>query len=303
VLAAGGGVAALVLLHAASWVAQALAGLRVVRRRIAPLAPAWLAPEVRSLAALALPFLCLQLLAEWRIHGPLILYRGVTEAATFGQFALAMQAMLIVSALPQALGAAAQPALVRAFAARDGRDLAYARLLHRYAFVGGTLAGLLGMALGPLVFGALLGETYAPAGQLVGLAMWCLVPITAGFGLPLVYTLRGEMRSQITLSALATLATALLVPLLGARYGSHGAVVGAALGFSVPPFVSALLAVRRGDGGLGELLLFPLLGSGATVLFYRVFEAYSPWLALAAGCLALAVFMTTLGLVRRHDFR
>jgi O-antigen/teichoic acid export membrane protein len=214
-----------------------------------------------------------------------------------------MQAMLIASAVPQALGAAAQPALARSFAARDGRDLGFALALHRYAFAGGTLTGLLGMALGPALFGTLFGPAYEAAGRLVGLALWCLVPIGAGFALPLVFTLRGEMRSQILLSAIATAIMALLVPLLGARFGGIGAVSGSAIGFAVPPFLSALIAVRRGHGGIGELVLLPLLGSGATLLVYRALEEHSVGLALAAGCGTFALLMPLLGIVRRDDLR
>lgn len=302
VLLAGGGVLALVLVHVVAWLVQAAAALRVVAREINPVRAILPRDEVRALGALAAPFFALQLLAEWRIHGPLVLYRNVvTDAALFGQFALAMQAMLIAAALPQALGAAAQPALARSAAAGDGRDLAFASIVHRLAFAGGTAAGLLGLALGPPLFAALFGAAYATAGRLVGLTLWCLVPLTAGFAYPLVFTLRGEMRSQILQSAVATLTAAALVPALGLRLGASGAVLGAAVAFAIPPLVSALSAARRGHDSWSHLVAGPVLAATLPLGLYLLLEPRSVPLALGAALGALALLLAGLRVVRPSD--
>lgn len=302
VLFAGGGLSALVLVHALCWCLQALLALRVVAARVGPVRLAWPRCAIRDLGAFAVPFFLLQLLAEWRIHGPLILYRGVTDdTVLFGQFALAMQVMLLVCAVPQALGAAVQPLLSRSAVRQDGRDLAYAATLQRLAFVGGALAGLLGLALGPALFTWLFGPAFATAGRLAGMTLWCLIPLTAGFGFPLVLMLRGEARGQIAQSMAATLVMAALVPGLGSAFGAPGAILGAGLGFATPPLLSTALALRRAPGTGQNVLLRPALSAAAPLAIYLTLEPASVVLALAIALIAMAVLVGRLGVVSRAD--
>jgi O-antigen/teichoic acid export membrane protein len=301
-LLGGFGLQGLVIAQAAVWCVQAAVALRVAAAHVGPLRFGWPRREARDLVAFAMPFFGLQLLAEWRIHGPLILFRNVTDdAALFAQFALAMQAMLIASALPQALGAAAQPGLSRSAARRDARDIDYASMLQRLAFVGGTAAGLCGLALGPAVFAALFGADFAPAGHLAGLTLWCLIPVTAGFAFPLVLMLRGEAGNQILQSIAATLVMAALVPLLGAQFGPQGAIAGAGLGFATPPIVSTVIALRRGWGRLGSLLGRPAAMAGIALAAYLALEPLSAALGLSAGLAGLAIMARSLGVLTGAD--
>jgi O-antigen/teichoic acid export membrane protein len=302
VLLAGGGLAALVAVHAAAWAAQAAWALRVAARAVAPARPRWSAGPGRALVAAALPFCALQLLAEWRIQGPLLLFAGVTpDAARVGQFALAMQAMLILSLVPQALGAAAQPALTRSAGRGDGRDREYAGLLQRLAFAGGAAAGLCGLALGPPLFTAVFGPAYAEAGALAGLSLWCLVPVTAGFAWPMVFVARGELGGQVAQSVVATAALALLLPALAARLGAPGAVLAAGVAYAIPPVAATLVAARRGWTTAGAALLGPAAAALAGLGAWLAAQPAGPWVALPAALAALAAASALLGVLGRAD--
>jgi O-antigen/teichoic acid export membrane protein len=301
-LLAGRGLLALVALHAIAWCAQAAWGLRTVATRIHPVRVALGGAETRALALLALPMFLVQVLAEWRIQGPLILFRNVTgDAVLFSQLALALQAVFILAALPQALGTAAQPALTRSGTRSDDRDLQYAGTLQRLAFVGGTAAGLAGIALGPAVFTTVLGAEYAEAGRLAGLSLWCLVPLTAGYAFPLVFITRGELATQIAPSVLAALSMTVLLPVLATRLDAPGAILAAGIGFALPPLWAFAAAVRRGWAGWGPLFVRPLLAAAASLAAFALVQSWSPLLGLVVALAVLAVAAVLLGVITRED--
>ena len=274
VLLGGGSLLLLVLTQGGVWWLQAARSLYIVRRELVPLRLNWQWADWRPLLALALPLFITTAAVDWRINGPLILFRNLNDdAVLFGQFALAMQALFIANAIPLSLSTAALPVLTRSAQRGDGKDLLFASVIQRLAFVAGAAAGLLGLALGPWLFGTLLGPAFIPAGQLAGLTLWCLIPLLAGIGYPAVLVARGALRFQMLASVLGAVATTVLVVLLVPRFGAEGAIVGAAAGFALPPLLIYGAALRDGWTDVLTTLLRPLAAVTAALVVWLLTTA------------------------------
>lgn len=302
ILVSGGGLLLLVTSHALVWWAQAARALYVVRRELLPVRVAWRPAEWQPLAALAMPFFIIAMATEWRVQGPLVLFRSVAGGdVPFGQFALAMQPLALVSVLPVALGTAAQPALTRSALRGDGKDLIYARTIQRFALVIGTVAGLAGLAFGAPLFRLVFGERFLPAGELVGLTLWCLVPMLAGFAFPPVLVARGRFRVQMLASVAGAVAMTVLVPALGASAGAPGAILAVGIGYALTPLIAWLYAARQGWTGPLSAMLRPAGAMAAALATWLTLAPVSPWLALPAALLVLAAASALLGVVTREE--
>lgn len=285
VLMQAGGLLWLVAAQGLVWWLQAVWSLWVVRRDLVPLGLNWQWTAWQPLLAFALPLFVTALSVDWRVSGPLILFRNLNpDPVLFGQFSLAMQALFILATLAYALGSAAQPLLTRSAQRGDGQDLRYASGIQRLAFLLGGAAGLLGQAFGPQVFRGVLGEAYGEAGQLTGLTLWCLIPLLAGIGFPAVLLARGRLLFATLVSVLGAVTSTLLVLWLTPRFGVAGAIVGAACGFSLPPLLIYGLALAEGWTDVWSTGVRPAAAVGAALLVWRLL----PGDGLLPLCLSLA---------------
>ncbi len=301
-LLTGGGLLALVVIHSVVAWAQAAWALRVVRREILRPAIAWRPSAWRPMVALALPFFLIALTVDWRTYGSLIMFRNLNgDAVLFSQFALAMQAFVIASLVPTSLVTAAQPVLMRSAIRGDGKDLVFAAIIQRYAFVVGAAAGLAGLAAGPPLFRIVFGAAYETAGHLVGLTLWCLLPLTAGIGFPSVLIARGRLRAVAAISIAGATVMTLLLPVLVPALGAPGAILAAGAGYATPPLVAMAIAARNGWADWTSLVIRPALAVVAALAIYVSLAPLSVWLALAVALPGLGSVAAMLGVVRRAD--
>ncbi|MEQ1803543.1 MAG: lipopolysaccharide biosynthesis protein [Gammaproteobacteria bacterium] len=289
VLLAGGSLLLLVATQGVVWWLQAARSLYVVRHELVVPRLDWQWSRWKPLLALALPLFVTAAAVDWRVNGPLILFRNLNDdAVLFGQFALAMQALFIANTIPQSLSTAAQPVLTRSAVRGDAKDLLYASVIQRLAFVVGAAAGLLGLALGPWLFGAVLGPGFVAAGELAGLTLWCLIPLLAGIAFPAVFVARGALRFQMVASVLGAVATTVLVVLLVPPFGARGAIIGAAAGFTLPPLLIYGAALRSGWTTLAGTVLRPAAAVAAALAVWLLMPSLLP-AAGTAGALLLAL--------------
>jgi O-antigen/teichoic acid export membrane protein len=304
VLLSGAGLLLLVSTWAVvAWMQTAWA-FHVARRLALPVRFDWRPAEWGPLLRLAVPALLITLATDWSFNGTMILYRNLTDdGVLFGQFALAMQALSLAAIVPLAISRAAFPALRRAVARADDKDLRFASVMQRAAPVLGTAAGLTGLACGEPAARWLLGAPFSTAGELAGLTLWCSIPLMAATGYPEILLARGRFRAMVLLTlggaGVMTLATLLLVPL----FGVTGTIVAAFLGFSVPP-AGAFAVAWRGRladpvGDLARPFGAAIFGVGA----FLIVSAASDAAALPAGLLALAVAAGALRVVRPGELR
>jgi len=298
ILLGGGSLLLLVTAKAiVAWL-QAIWALFIVHRRVIPIRLAWQPVHWRPLLQVALPALLITLAVDWCFNGSLLLFRNLTtDGILFGQYALAMQALAIAAILPGALSHAAFPALRRAVSRGDGKELLFASVMQRAAPVMGTMAGLLGWALGEPLFRWVLGEPFSKAGELVGLTLWCLIPLTAAAGYPGILLARGRFRALVVMniagSVVMTLLTFVLVPV----YGVTGAIAAAMLGFTVAPAGAFVLAWRAQLANPVSEVIRPFAAAALSLGACLALASFSRWAALTAGLLTLATAASVLRVV------
>jgi len=304
VLTAGGGLLALVIAQSATWCLQAARALYLVRRDFIPLGINVRPERWWPLMRIATPFFAIALMTDWRLNGTLVLFRNLTgDSVLFGQFALAMQALIISVTVPSAVTAVAQPVLRRSVARGDGRDLAYASAVQRAGLIGGASAGIMGLGFGEPVFRLVFGDDFAVAGKLVGLTIWCLLPIMVGNAFPPVLIARGQFRAQIFCSAIGVVAMLALMFLFAPTYGAYGAIAAVFAGFLLPSLMVFTLACRQGLAAPGRDLFRPLLAiaAGLSVFLYAV--SWSPTVAAGAGLATLLAGAAALRVVVPREIR
>jgi O-antigen/teichoic acid export membrane protein len=264
--------------------------LRAAHRLVMPIHLEWQPAQWRPLLRLALPALMITLAVDWSFNGSLILFRNLTDdGILFGQYALAMRILTIATILPLALSRAIFPALRRAVARGDGKELLFASTMQRLAPVAGTAAGLLGWVLGEPFFRWMLGNPFSTAGELVGLTLWCLIPLTAGAGYPEVLIAQGRFRAIVIVSVTGAVVMTLLTFLLVPWYGVTGAIVAAFLGFSVTPGGAFWLAWRQKQADPINEVVRPFAAASLGLGIFLALALFSQWLALLAGLLTLTV--------------
>jgi O-antigen/teichoic acid export membrane protein len=304
VLLGGGGLLMLVTARAAvAWLQTAWAFF-IAHRVAISIRLVWRPAEWRPLLRLALPALMITAAADWCFNGSLVLFRNLTtDGVLFAQYALAMQALAIAAILPLSLNRAVFPALRRAVARGDGKEILFASAMQRVAPLAGTAAGLLGWALGEPLFRWLLGEPFSTAGELVGLTLWCLIPLTATAGYPEILIAHGRFRTMVILNVAGATVMTLLTFLLVPTHGATGAITAALAGFSVAPIGAFMLAWRENMADPIKDVIRPFatatLGLGA----YLALASFSRWAALAAGLSTLAAAVLALRVIGLEEMR
>lgn len=103
---------------------------------------------------------------------------GRQRGPELGQLALLVNVFGLVAIVPNMLAYAALPVLSRSVSRENDSDRRFLRVLCRAAFVCGTLAALLGVAVGPGLVRLVFGASYELAGSLLGYMLALLVPLT-----------------------------------------------------------------------------------------------------------------------------
>ncbi len=294
VLVLGGGAVDVALIHSGVWWLQAASGLYLVHRNLVTFRSEATMRGFKLLLGQAVKVGFAGILSAWLLHGPLVLFRHVAESpASLGQLALTIQALAILCTVPWAISRAALPVLSRAAARQDGKDLYFADVMTRIGFIMGAAAGISGLALGPWLVLAIFGESYLPAGHLLGIAFWLLVPLTAATSASQVLIAHGRFAWLSVSAGIGALTlTASLPPLAGAL-GPQGALLATGLGLSAWAVCILWQLVESGGILLGRTVLRPgLVAAGsAGVYFAAALAGAGAWPALLIGLLVL-IFAT-----------
>jgi O-antigen/teichoic acid export membrane protein len=230
---------------------------------------------------------CSRILSAWLLQGPLILYaRSVGDQAPVGHLALALQALLLLCAIPWAIGNSALPVLSRG----GGADSGYANGMMRLAFVFAAALGLAGMSVGPWLIARLFGAGYAQTGELLGPALWLLLPLTAATALNPLLLVRERYSVTILSPAVGAVTMTIAFPTLAAAMGPLGALVAAGLGLSIWALALLLFVVRQGGVSLTLAVSRPAVVVVLAVGVYAALTALGagPWASLAGACITLA---------------
>jgi O-antigen/teichoic acid export membrane protein len=302
ILLLGGKLLLLAALHAIVWWAHAARGIFVVRRDLLPVHIAWNPSTLIPVALSGIPFLIIAFAVSWMMLGPIVLFHGLAESdLVFSQYTLAMQILFIAAMLPISLGHAAQPVVTRAAKRGDGKDLVYAQVVLRLSFILGSIAGLIGLTFGPWLIESLFGEKFTLAGQLVGLSLWCLIPIFGTSAFPTVILARGHFRILMFAAVTGALTMTCMLPLLAVAFGSRGAIVAVGFGYIASLMVTSTFTAKAGWANPFATMFRPLIVTIITVAAYLSLAAVSKWLAFPAAILILIAGSLALKVVTKEE--
>ncbi len=292
VLASGGGIVHIALIHSIVWWLQAARGLYLVHRNLVAFRGEPTPREFKRLLGQAVKVGFAGIFSAWLLHGPLVLFRHVAGSqASLGQLALTLQALVVLCIVPWAISRAALPVLSRAAARGDGKDLLFADVMTRIGFIMGAAAGISGLALGPWLVPAIFGERYLPAGHLLGIAFWLLIPLTAATTASQVHIAHGRFAWLTLSAAIGALTLTASLPLLAGAGGPQGALLATFLGLSAWALCIFWPLVDSGGIALGRTVLRPgLAAAGSAGAYFTAVQAGTgAWLALPIGLLILIV--------------
>jgi len=153
------------------------------------------------------------------------------------------------------------------------------------------------MAFGPWLVEGVLGDGYALAGQMLGPALWLLIPLTAGTSLAQVFVARGRYFIPFLHALSGAVVFTLTLPMLASFLGPIGALWATGAGMGV--WASGLIIQLARKSALD--LSFAVLRPGIVVLLaaalYKILEPLSSSLALGTGLTAMFGSASIFGLL------
>lgn len=293
VVLAGGTVMMIAVVAVVIWSLQALTGLYLVRFRLAHHPLRWDISAFRTLTLIAVPTLIAQLFSEGLLQYPVVLARHLIEDEhSVGNVALAMQALFLVSVVPWSLMQVALPALVRAQARGDGRDVVFVDSLFRGTALGTAALMIAAAAIGPALVPWLLGADYALAGELLWLSLLVVAPlalsVTAG-----AWLLAGRRYRYSAFCggmAMLTLLTSAFV--LIPRLGPAGVFLSAAMAHLVGALAKLLPMLKAHPSAFSPETRNALVIATATSLGYAM-ATWLGWPPLMSCFVALGILSIT----------
>lgn len=288
VLASGGGLLAVALVHALSWVLQALAGWRLINARLVTVRFAWRKPDLLQLAQNGVAFMLVSLSLAMLLQGGLVLYRLLLgEPTALGQLAVVLQVLALLVMVPKSVAAAALPVLSRWVAEGAGDERRSMTLMLRAAIVGAASLALLASVLGPLLIPWLVGDQYRLAGEMVPAAFWLLLPLSLCSLVNQLMTAHGEFWRAATVAVVSALVMVLVIALTLPAWGLQAVFLGIAAGSISWAAIEARFAVRSGWLNGFDAFGRPALAVVLAALAFWLLSGLSPWLALVIAWLLL----------------
>lgn len=300
----GAGLLGVAIVHALSWVLQAVVAMVIARIRLPALDfQPRLAPQLALLRDVA-PIAVASIAAAWLMQGPFVMFRGhAAQAADLGIVALVLQVFVLMAGVPAALGRAALPALSRSVVRSDSKDAVFLEVVLRAGIAASAALAMLASTIGAWALPWILGEAYRPAGSLLFLGVLLALPFGVGSLTGQIQLAHGRAREAMICAAVGALAMTALV--LGFRDShadaasyllllSSGSVVWSALGLA--------FAGRRVQIHWVRSLVVPAsLACGAFALYRWLEGPLNSAGALALGLLVLVAGQFLLRIVTPQE--
>jgi O-antigen/teichoic acid export membrane protein len=230
--------------------------------------------------------------STWILSGPLLLFEAFGGAPErMGQLALSLQVLRLMSAWPALIGQATLPVLSDGSRLRTGEHTRFLESLLLWASAAGGAIALGGAGLAPVVAPLLFGRQFAPAGELLSVALLAipLAAVAATLSQAALATQRFGLAAGAATGGLAMWLVASVPAVLG--HSEMALLWGVLGGLTV---WTALLAarllpewgVRPQPAIVTPLVLIGIGWSGYMLL--APFHAGAAWAVLATAAAALA---------------
>ena len=246
VLLLGGSVLAITYVHCASWWLQALYGFRHVVKSSGPLTFRWRRQLVIEIARRGISSMWISLSINWFMHGPLVFYPFFTiELGDQGQLALVFQGIAVISVLINSTALGILPKLSRLVSENKGGEWLLLKRLMVPLLLICTFLWFLALVCGQKIIVAIFGLPYQLAGQLIGPALFILLPFSGGNLLTQMLVAQG-LYTRAALCGLSgvTIMVAAMWNLAGV-YGAFGAVYAAIIGLTGWFILLVILTYRK----------------------------------------------------------
>ena len=231
-----------------------------------------------------------------------MLFRHVAgPGAELSQFALAMQVLVLASALPTAFGQAALPVLSRAVQRGDGKELTYFEGMSRLGIVLAVALGLAALTAAAAIVEILFGSSYLGADHLVAAVVWLMLAATLMVASSQVLIARGHYTWPIPCAFAGALVMSASIFPLASELGPQGAIIAASAGLVVSAALHVALMVRSGGIDFGIAIVRPGVCAALAVGVYWGLATIAPWPALLAALVVFGVGMVVLGGLRRSE--
>jgi len=287
-LSLGGGLLSVASIHAVTWMLQALAGWRLVDSQLITVRLDWCRPALMKLATNGAAFMLTGLSLAILMQGGLILYKLLLdEPGELGQLAIVMQALGLLIMVPKSISSAALPVLSRWVTEGAGDEQRTMVLMLRTAIVGAVGLALLSVVVGPVLIPLLVGVEYQLAAELLGLALWLLLPLSLCVLINQLMVAHGEFWRASLISVTGALTMLVVMLLTLTELGIYSVFLGAAAGATLWSALEAWHVVR--SGWLSGVDAFVRVGAAVAVavLSFWLLLDFAPWLALSVGWLLL----------------
>ena len=300
-----------VLIHGLVWCLEAAYGLFMIHRRVFPLRLGMNFAELSRIFLQGVPLGVAMLLMAFPNQGPLIFFRHVASASdTLGQLALAMQAFIILSYIPLALGSVMLPALSRSVAREDGKDRLFAETALRFSLLSGTVLILLGTAFGPWMTIQIFGDRYHQAGALMGPVLWLMIPLAANHAMTGILIAGKQDRRVLLCAAMGAVFFLLVISKAVLTYNAVGAIWTATAAMTLTSICLITSVHKRMTLDLRSSLIKPGLALLLSMVTFYILCFAGPFLALAGafvtlfvGCYLLKCLTPQDVIWLRHSFR
>jgi O-antigen/teichoic acid export membrane protein len=260
ILYLGGGLLGVALVHALSWVVQAMAGFWLLHRKVIALSIAWHRASVLELLGKGAPFVVAAFLGVWMLQGGVFYVRWFEGfSADLGNYMLAMQAFLIIGGVAAELGQAALPALSRSIDRGDGKEAYFIDVILRIGILAGGFLALVAQLSGAQLIGWLFDQSYSMSGVLLPWALLIVCNYFLYVNLNSVLIASGRFLQVVVVAASGALVFSLLAPVLFQTHQLAGIIWATGGGMLSANGLQLLFLSRRSRVSLGRSLLAPLL--------------------------------------------
>lgn len=300
-----------VIIHGLVWCLEAVYGLSMIHRRVFPLRLGMNFVESSRIFLQGVPLGGAMLLMAFPNQGPLIFFRHVASPSdALGQLALAMQAFIILSYIPLALGSVTLPALSRSVAREDGKDRLFAETALRFSLLSGTFLILLGTAFGPWLTVQVFGDRYTQAGALIGQVLWLMIPLAANHTMTGILIAGKQDRRVLLCASIGAVFFLLVISKAVLMYNAVGAIWTATAAMTLTSICLITAVHKRMTLDLRSSVIKPGIVLLLSIVTFYVLYFAGPVLALTgsfvilfAGCYLLKCLTPQDMIWLRHSFR
>jgi PST family polysaccharide transporter len=210
-------------------------------------------------------------LNRWMLFGPVVVCRYILEyKADLGQVAVVMLIVFFTSLVIDSFLHAALPVLSKIFSKESKRAHSFISTTIKGSLPICTIIGISGMTFGPEFIQLLFGDEYILAGELLGPALWLLIPYVWITALSQTFILRENVTIlSFNMSLGAVWMTGLLAP-MAMYFDMIGIIYAVGIGMAISLIGLTVSAIKLGQFHPERLLRLGVTTAISIVIYFTL---------------------------------